>query len=57
MKAFLMPWGKYSGIDIQDEEIPTHYLKWLVDQPWMGAPHNSRLKSAVEDEIIARGSE
>lgn len=56
-KKNILKWGKHKGLDIQDDAVETQYLKWLAEQPWMTQPHNARLLEAIQDEIVARGSE
>ena len=44
----LMPLGKHKGEDL--ETIPTEYLEWIRDQPWV----DEDLLEAIELELETR---
>jgi len=46
-KRMEMPFGKYQGKEIED--IPSDYLRWLMDQDWFGEKFED-LFEEVEDE-------
>ncbi len=48
-----MPWGKYRGLDLTDDEIPSSYLMYLLEVREWGH-WEQRLKEAVADELRRR---
>ena len=44
--------GKYKGKQV--EEIPSHYLTWLLEQDWMYGEKHKELLEAIEYEMAVR---
>ncbi len=51
-EEYIMPWGKHVGEAIDD--VPRHYLEWLLEQNWIEKPRHQELYEAVEEQLAIR---
>ena len=48
----IIPFGKHKGKEI--EEIPSDYLRWLIDQDFIEEEKHAELYESIEEEIAIR---
>jgi len=51
-QEYYMPWGKYRGENI--DNVPRHYLEWLLEQEWIGDKKNESFVEAIEAQLAMR---
>lgn len=48
----IIPFGKHRGREV--EEVPSDYLRWLMEQEWFESERWEELYVEVEDELETR---